>query len=270
MRVFEHGNMNKPDEALATFLEHAQTAGVLDSEGSGLRLRAKRGGFVVCEIGPGDSVSTAVIAKSLGASRTWLVDAGFFATTNMRAYTALIDYLRNQGIDIQSPTVPQRLSELLEWCGGNYLTNGVQSLEEIPTDSVDFCFSNAVLEHVPKDDLPVLATESFRVLNPGGIAVHRVDLKDHLGGALNNLRFPEVTWESQLFRRSGFYTNRTRFRKLVALFEKAGFECRAPRIVRWDFLPTPRGKMAQDFARLADEDLLVSGCDLVLVKRGNS
>ena len=57
-----------------------------------------------------------------------------------------------------------------------------------------------------------------------GICVHRVDLNDHLGGRLNNLRFTDAIWESVLFRESGFYANR----------------------------------------RLTDEDLLVSGFDLVL------
>ena len=62
-------------------------------------------------------------------------------------------------------------------------------LAHLPTNSVDFCLSNAVLEHVPKRDLALVAAELFRVLNRNGICVHRVDLKDHLGGGLNNLRF---------------------------------------------------------------------------------
>jgi hypothetical protein len=94
--------------------------------------------------------------------------------------------------------------------------------------------------------------------------VHRVDLKDHLGGGLNNLRFAEARWEAPLFRNSGFYTNRIRFGEMMALFEAAGFECRLPRIMRWEEIPLPRQALDEAFRRLPDEDLLVSGFDVVL------
>jgi hypothetical protein len=54
---------------------------------------------------------------------------------------------------------------------------------------------------------------------------------------------------------SRFYTNRLRYLELLRLFRQAGFE---PEIVRkelWKTLPTPRRKMANEFAVLSDEDL---------------
>lgn len=148
------------------------------------------------------------------------------------------------------------------------MTNGVNSLAQLPSASVDFCFSNAVLEHVPKGDFSKLTNELFRVLKSDGVCVHRVDLKDHLGGGLNNLRFTEAIWEGALFRNSGFYTNRIRFGKMIALFERAGFGCQLPRVVRWDALPTPRVKLEQAFRILPDDDLLVSVFDVVLKRKG--
>ena len=150
---------------------------------------------------------------------------------------------------------------------GEYLTQGVRSLTHLPP-SVDFFFSNAVFEHVAKRDLPLIAAELFRVLNRNGICVHRVDLKDHLGGGLNNLRFSDATWEGKLFRSSGFYTNRIRFDEMLALFERAGFECHLPQVIRWEKLPTPRVKLHASFRHLPDEDLLVSGFDVVLRRKG--
>ena len=35
-------------------------------------------------------------------------------------------------------------------------------------------------------------------------------------------------------------------------------------VERWKTLPTPRGRLAQEFQSLPDEDLLVSGFDVVL------
>ena len=148
------------------------------------------------------------------------------------------------------------------------IDQGVRSLAHLPANSVDFCFSNAVLEHVPKRDLALVAAELFRVLNRNGICVHRVDLKDHLGGGLNNLRFSDATWEGKLLRSSGFYTNRIRFGEMLALFERAGLECHLPRVIRWEKLPTPRVKLNASFRQLPDEDLLVNDFDVVLRRKG--
>ena len=100
-----------------------------------------------------------------------------------------------------------------------------------------------------------------------GVSVHRVDLKDHLGGSLNNLRFTSTTWEGDLFRKSGFYTNRIRYDEMVALFDRVGFDCRLLRVMRWDALPTPRTKIDEAFRYLPDDDLLVSGFDVALRRK---
>lgn len=264
LRLFEHGDMNQPQRALDNFLEHARTAGILEMKSHLPQFKVKGDGFTVLELGPGDSLFSSVVAWSLGASRSWLVDADAFAATNMAAYVGLFNLLRNRGLDLPLDTEPMELADVLQACGGEYLTKGVRSLEQVPSDSVDFCFSNAVLEHIPKSDFALLASELLRVLKPGGVCVHRVDLKDHLGGGLNNLRFTEARWEGALFRNSGFYTNRIRFGEMVALFEAAGFECRLPRIVRWGELPLPRQALDDAFRRLPEEDLLVSAFDVVL------
>ncbi len=111
-----------------------------------------------------------------------------------------------------------------------------------------------------------MADEFFRILKSDGVCVHRVDLKDHLGGGLNNLRFSEATWEGALFRKSGFYTNRIRFVEMVEIFEQAGFICTLPQVLRWEQLPTPHKKLNPSFRQLTDDDLLVSGFDIVLKK----
>lgn len=265
--LFEHGDMNQPKKALDNFLEHAGMAGVLDMKSHLPQLRVDGDGFAVLELGPGDSLFSAVVARSLGASRSWLVDAGAYAATDMAAYVELFNLLRYKGLPLPFDTEPMVLADVLHKCGGEYLTEGVMSLAQLPSASVDFCFSNAVLEHIPKRDFDLLVTELCRVMKPGGVSVHRVDLKDHLGGGLNNLRFADATWESNLFCKSGFYTNRIRFGEMIALFERAGFGCQLPRVVRWDALPTPRVKLEQAFRILPDDDLLVSGFDVVLRRK---
>lgn len=264
--AFRHGDMNQPQRALDSVLIHAATADVLDKQAAAPRF--SREGINVLELGPGDSAFTAVIAKGMGANKVWLVDAGAFAVTDMHAYQALFAFLRMQGLPLSNIQNPESFFEVLSQCSATYLTDGVRSLTYLNDQSVDFCFSNAVLEHIPKQDMALLARELVRVLRPGGICVHRVDLQDHMGGQLNNLRFSEKVWESRLFRSAGFYTNRIRFGEMIALFEQAGFICNVPRVVYWDQLPIPKSSMNALFSSLPDEDLRAKGFDLVLTHRG--
>lgn len=257
--LFQHGDMNLPARALETYLMHAQTAGL------SVRLPETSGkNYTVLELGPGDSVFTALVAKAIGAEQIWLVDAGPYAMTEPAQYTAMADYLKNRGFSLPFVTTFSNLQEVLTLCNSIYLTDGVTSLRQIPDQSIDFCFSNAVLEHIPKRDFPRLAIELKRVLRLGGVCVHRVDLQDHLGGGLDNLRFSDARWEGKLFSLSGFYTNRIRYSEMLRIFKQAGFDCQTTRKITWDVLPIARDALAVEFQQLPDEDLLVRGFDVVL------
>lgn len=251
LHLFKHGEMERADYAMTVFRHHF---------GQG----AFEPGFTVLELGPGDSLFTAVIASAFGASRCWLVDVGAFARSDITPYRALIARLHADGLPVAGLQACATLPELLLACNASYLTEGVQSLGQIPEASVDLVFSHAVLEHVRKKDFPELVDQTRRVLRAEGIASHRVDLKDHLGGALNNLRFSERVWESGFMSRSGFYTNRIRYREMQDLFERGGFRCAVTEVSRFDGLPTPRPALHECFARLPDDDLMVSGFDIVL------
>jgi SAM-dependent methyltransferase len=265
--LFELGDMNHPKRALEIFLEHARTGDVVIEEGSLLKFKMRGDIYAVLELGPGDSLFTALISKSLGASQTWLVDVGSFATKDSRAYANMIDCLYQHGLRVPSAASSMIVGQILKVCAAEYLTDGVRSLTQLSPNSVDYCFSNVVLEHIPKADFISLAEELFRVMRPDGVSVHRVDLRDHLGERLNNLRFAEATWEGALFRKSGFYTNRIRFGEIIALFEHAGFDCQLSRVVRWAVLPTPRAKLNEAFRHLPEDDLLVSVFDLILRRK---
>lgn len=108
--------------------------------------------------------------------------------------------------------------------------------------------------------------ECFRVLTVDGVASHRVDLKDHLGGSLNNLRFSECIWESEFFVNSGFYTNRIRFPEMIALFKDAGLRVEIGDVRRWEHLPLKRQSFSNSFSYLSDKDLSVCGFDVLLQK----
>ena len=263
IHLFEHGTMDRPAEAVKTVLVHARTAGLVDDSGSAPRLIA-RPGFTMLEIGPGDSLASGVAAYALGAERSILVDTGDFASRDLQLYRDLVEHLGARGYRAPIAEARESVDSVLVAAGVTYLTHGVDSLAGLPAASVDFCFSNAVMEHVPKADFERMAREMARVLRPDGVCVHRVDFQDHLGGGLNNLRFSERVWEGRLFADSGFYTNRIRPRAMCALFEAAGLTCEVARELRWPAMPIQRAALDERFRRLSDDDLLVYGMDLRL------
>ena len=251
--LFRHGQMDTSDYAIAVFNSHADRAGLA------ARLRDR----VILELGPGDSLATAVIAATYGA-RAVLVDTGAYARFNPAPYHSLQRELESRGLRPPDLSGCTSLPAILERCAARYLTDGLASLREVESGSIDLLFSQAVLEHVRYKEFLATLHECRRVLRPGGISSHQVDLRDHLGGALNNLRFSEATWESEFFASSGFYTNRIRYSRMLELFERAGFSVECTDVQRWGALPTPRRVLSKEFAAIADEDLLVSAFDVLL------
>jgi len=251
LSCFDLGPMEKPEYAYAVFREHYARA-------------TPESGFVCLELGPGNSLFTAVIARAFGASKTYLVDEGAFADGSPRPYFQMAEYLDRAGLPAPSLAGCAALAEILERSGAEYCTQGLASLAAIPTGSVDFLFSHAVLEHVRRRDFFQTMKEMRRVLRAGGVASHRIDFRDHLNGRLDSLRFSMDRWESKLFAASGFYTNRLRYSEIVDACTRAGLVVEPAGVERWSDLPTPREKLAPPFRDLADSDLRVFACDLVL------
>jgi SAM-dependent methyltransferase len=217
----------------------------------------------VLELGPGDSIASAIIAATHGAQAI-LVDAGRFVRADIASYLELESVLTESGLLPPPLSGCQDIDEILDHCNARYMTKGLESLRQIEAESVDLIFSQAVLEHVRRREFLETMRECRGILRPGGICSHRVDLRDHLGGALNNLRFSERIWESEFFAKSGFYTNRIQYSQMLDLFNEAGFEVEVTGVRRWDALPTPRNRLASEFNGLPAEELCVCGFDVLL------
>lgn len=253
--LFRHGAMASPDYALNVFRGHLERARLTADDLAG------RVGF---ELGPGDSLFSALILRSCGAAGAVLVDADDFASSDMAAYQAMAGLLQREGLAPPPLDSAGDREALLRLCEARYLTDGLDSIRSLPVDSVDFMWSQAVLEHVRRDSFLETMRELRRVLKPDGLASHRVDLRDHLAGALNNLRFSEARWESPFFAEAGFYTNRIQYGDMLALFEAAGFAVERLGCLRWERLPTPREALDPQFRDLPEEALNVYGFDVLL------
>ena len=246
LRLFRHGEMHDPAYALAVFRGHFANARIPPGTG-----------FVAVELGPGDSLASAVIAAAHGATRTHLVDVGDFATRDLRVYRHLCGYLRQQGLQPPALDTVHDVASLLRACRASYGTRGIDSLREIPTASVDFAWSHAVLEHVRRAQFAEFVRETRRITRSGGVCSHQIDLQDHLGGALNNLRIPSRWWEAEWMARSGFYTNRLRMADIMRTFEDAGFTVQNLASSHLATLPTPVQALAPEFRVCEIADLLV-------------
>lgn len=244
--LFSSGNMLDPEFAIAVFDQHFKAAG------------EPRPGFTFLELGPGDSLASAVISCAYGAGRGWLIDSGAFASRDMAFYSKLIEKLG--GVETRNTLPPdlgaKGLDELLARCHVEYLEGGLSSLTTIPSNSCDMVFSQAVLEHVLRKDFALVMSEIFRILKPGVVTSHDVDFQDHLGGSLNHLRFSNRIWETSCFAQSsGFYTNRILFSEMVAFFRGAGFEIAETYRDKWLKPPLPRRSLDRQFRNAATEDL---------------
>jgi len=253
--LFRHGPMDQAGYALQVFRTHFSRCWPANPPKD----------FTCLEIGPGDTLFSALIARCFGAGATYLVDAGPYAIEDPQPYRELARHLAAQGLRCP-PGVEEAASveNVLATCNATYLTRGLESLASMPTASIDWIWSQAVLEHIRKAEFLPYMKELRRVLKPHGRASHRIDLRDHLANALNNLRFEERTWEKDWLARSGFYTNRIRFSEMCDCFLQAGFALDIVKIDRWASLPTPRSALAAAFSRLPDEELLVQGFDVLL------
>src|SRR5712672_2236766 len=87
----------------------------------------------ILEIGPGNGLLTGKYANELGATKTLLIDS-------------------------------ENIADVEPFPNTIYLTEGLKSFREVPDASVDFLFSNAVLEHIRLKEFVPLMTEMKRVI----------------------------------------------------------------------------------------------------------
>jgi len=261
MQLFQHGLMEDPAYAWNIFRNHWDAVG----------LKFGSEGFRSLEMGPGDTLFSALIAYAYGCRITYLVDVGEFARHDIPPYHAMSKFLAGRGMHTADIRQAKTLEDIVASTRAEYLTQGLESLRTIPDSSVDFIWSNAVLEHIRRSEFLDIMIETRRILKPGGAISHQVDLRDHLGGALNNLRFTQEEWESDRMSSAGFYTNRIRYNEMLAMFVQAGFHVEVDHRDIWEQLPTPRSKMQPEFASIDEFDLRVMGFAVVLTpEKGDS
>lgn len=239
--IFRNGKMNELEYSKKIFFGHLNDMrNIRDIKSP-----------TILELGPGDGISTAIYASELDSPKVYLVDIGDYADKDMKKYLKIIEE-----IDIKDVPELNSIFDILKRFNAYYLTNGIESLKTIEDESIDYLFSHSVLEHIRLQDFKPLVTEIHRIMKPTGLISHNINFKDHLGESLNNLRFSEKIWESNLFAKSGFYTNRIPAKEMHSNFREVGFNFLWENYSAWPNLPINRKFIHKDFDRFSDSDLM--------------
>lgn len=216
------------------------------------------------ELGPGDSIARALVAASHGINRIWLIDAGNFARRDLGYYHDIAASLTTRGLSVPNLSGCRNLEDVLTACGASYLTGGLSSLRRIDDNGIDLIISEAVLEHLPRHEMPEFMAEFQRILSPGAIALHGVDLDDHIDGGLNHLRFSRNYWERRSIHRGGFYTNRLSRSEIRAHAKNAKMIVGEYYRLEWDNPPIEKSDVHLDLKGWREDDLLVRSFGLAL------
>jgi hypothetical protein len=202
--VFKHGTMDSLSDVQRV---HREVLGEIGS------FRNK----TILEIGPGDSIVSGMVFYCEQAQRTHLVDVDRFAIDDLEYYQDVIEELKaiypNTTFNIDFAD----FSELLDNFQISYQTNGLDALSNINSRSIDILFSNAVLEHLEIYELDYLFSETRRVLNFNGIAIHKIDFRDHISGKFDHLRFSSRFWNSRFVKKSNQFVNRLHLHEYLAM-----------------------------------------------------
>ena len=246
--IFRHGKMDDINYSSKIFISHMQGMYSINSSKNP----------VILEIGPGDSIATAILANLYNAKKVYLIDTDFYARKDILFYKNFIRNLINKNLEIRiDPDSFDNFDQLKSLCNLEYLTEGVSSFKKINSESIDYIFSHSVMEHIRLADLRHLITEMNRVLKSNsGVISHNINYKDHLNGSLNNLRFSKEIWESNFFANSGFYTNRIPAVEMHRLFKSLGFKLYKENFGRWPKLPLLRKYIHKEFSSFSDTELM--------------
>lgn len=253
--LFRHGEMDSLDYAWGVLNRHIK------------QMLSEREGWCGLELGPGDGILSALLAPALGATGLSLLDSGDYADKETNNYLRQIKIFSEKHHHYSLPDYFNciTIDELLQTSGAVYYSNGLTSLRALEDNSLDIIYSQAVLEHVRRDEFYETMSHCRRLLKNNGVMSHVIDFKDHLGGALNNLRIPSSLWEKDWFAsKSNFYTNRLRLSEIIKISENSGFVVDVVEVNRYKTVPIQKKQLAREFSGLSDNDLLISEAHLVM------
>jgi SAM-dependent methyltransferase len=268
------------------------------------RLIAARHGLVapscVVELGPGDSLGVGLMALLTGAQRYYAVDAvrHACAATNLAVFEGLVALLRSRApipadgdcaeirplvgeqefpshlfseATLEAALMPERLDAIRLELGGELSGDMIRyfaplgELRSVPASSVDWVFSQAVMEHVdrPSDSY----REAFRCLRPDGFMSHQIDFRSHETAPEWNghLKYPGWLWRLMRGNRPWFI-NRLPCSAHLRMQREAGFALLGE-IPQTQTNPLRREQLADQFRAMSNQDLEIASAMIISRRR---
>jgi SAM-dependent methyltransferase len=144
----------------------------------------------------------------------------------------------------------------------------------LPDASVDFLTSCVVLEYIPEPVLARMLAEFHRVMRPGAVMAHRIDMADqfsffdHTITRFNFLKFTARQWA---FLKSPLIPlNRLRLSDYTRLFTRAGFVIRESVATLGQAEELRQVRLAPEFKHYDEADLLVLDAYIVSTREPRS
>ena len=161
-------------------------------------------------------------------------------------------------------------SELNRLMGLHPLLQDARKLD-LPQHSMDFICSNNTFEHIPEAILQDILLEFKRVLKPGGLMSHFIDMSDHFAHSdthitiYNFLRFSRLAWK--LMDNSIQPQNRMRLRDYRELYARLDIPSRELSVRPGDLDALDSIHIHQEFAAYSREELAVSHATMLSLFR---
>ena len=227
-------------------------------------------GRSVCEIGPGDYLTSGLSILAAGASRYGVIDRfpGDYFGESAKSWYREIEKQWSRfyptvvwNENISSNGFPENADSLLELIG--------EPLESaVTTHKYDIVCSFQVGEHI--SDIDAFAEVHNRVLNDGGIGLHRVDFGPHDvwfryrdPGVF--LRFSDSVWQMTGSNRG--VTNRKRHHEFLQAFERANLEVEVLFLDNFDRSAMDLSKLNKKFKEMPLDSVLTGTAIYRLTKR---
>lgn len=208
------------------------------------------------EVGPGAMVVRAPVAAALGLGPIWYLDVEDDAPRELEPWRRVAEAARTAGLTPPDLAGCATHEDVLKACDATMLVGGAEQLAALPAGSVDLVVSEAVLEHVRREDMAPLLAALHRVTASDGIGLHGIDLHDHLGGRLRHLGFGPSFWEGPAVARAALYCNRLGLSEHLAAFRAEGFVPEVTARLVWDTAPLPPGGRHPSLKRSTEDDLV--------------
>ena len=256
----------------------------------------------VLEIGPGDSLGVGLMALLTGSERYIAIDAVRHASpeSNLTVFHELVTLLRNRtpipfdgdcavirpeldhygfphdlfsDLSLSLALAPERLEKYKNLLLTPEKGGAIQyfapfgEMSAIEPESIDWIFSQAVLEHV--DSLTETYRDFFRCLKPGCVMTHQVDFQCHETSTEWNGHWSYSKWLWALMRgRRPWFINRLPYSVHLQMQKQIGFELCAEILQE---IPSEIGRrqLASEFKFLTDQDMSTAGALFVMMKVSN-